>query len=562
MSLDTLRFLVVEDDQSFGAALKETLERGGGSVVLTASSSEAMEFCRGQNYDFIIIDCLLPGMTGVDLAQTIRNMKQHAQTKMVLMSGIFTDQNFVQEALKLTKALTFLKKPFDTAELLTLIDKEKSKRNVGDARKSLYQTFAKEIVSDREKKKLIESLESVSGYDLPFIYSMLSQTKSSGHLNIYAPDKSVFGVTFAEGCIVGVDIEDTKTYLGAMLIESGYVRPDDVQHALNDKSPRKIGQKLIDNYKLSPHAFDLVLMDQMNLRLSRTISEASLKINFSLSSIELTNPCIDGEKLQNYLHDWIASKIPTQWLKTLYSAWFRGQLVPTSLWDPKNHMFQSPLLKVLPGIVQELEKKPVLSELARKPEFSEVALYKGLHFLLTSGFVYLQINERDIMVAEDKNDPMEEQKKAEIMLQAGKLLEQARGFLQLSQYSKALGPIQEALQLNSSVFHGHTMMAWAKIGTIDPLRKAQQLKEVEIELMQIPADEKYDATYSFVMGLYHKANGEAVQSRKSFEKALALDNTLMVARRELSLLEAQNRPKGDLLNRDLKDVISGFFKKK
>jgi len=78
----------------------------------------------------------------------------------------------------------------------------------------------------------------------------------------------------------------------------------------------------------------------------------------------------------------------------------------------------------------------------------------------------------------------------------------------------------------------------------------------------VPPDERYDALYPFVMGLFYKAKGDYVSARKSLEKSIALDSSFIVARREMSVIEGLMRKKPDLLTMDLKDVVSGFFKKR
>ena len=97
---------------------------------------------------------------------------------------------------------------------------------------------------------------------------------------------------------------------------------------------------------------------------------------------------------------------------------------------------------------------------------------------------------------------------------------------------------------------------------MDPAKKLQQLKDIEFELMQVPPDEKYDAVFPFVTGLLQKTKGDVAGARKSFEKCLALNSAMIVARRELNQLSSQGREKEDLLSMDLKKMVSGFFKKK
>ena len=54
---------------------------------------------------------------------------------------------------------------------------------------------------------------------------------------------------------------------------------------------------------------------------------------------------------------------------------------------------------------------------------------------------------------------------------------------------------------------------------------------------------------------FHKAT-------KFFEKAITLDNSMIVARREISILNSMAQQKGDMFNRDLKDIVGSFFKRK
>jgi lipoprotein NlpI len=79
--------------------------------------------------------------------------------------------------------------------------------------------------------------------------------------------------------------------------------------------------------------------------------------------------------------------------------------------------------------------------------------------------------------------------------------------------------------------------------------------------LAVPPEEKFDALYSFVLGLFQKAKGDFGAAKKSFEKAFNLDANLIQARREISIL-AQKSQKKDVMNRDLKDLVSDFFKKR
>lgn len=638
-----VKILILEDDSTLGEALKEAFTRVGHEAYLVTQPDAATEVLDKEKIDMLFIDCLLPQMMGLDYVTKIRKeLGSKARFKTVLMSGIYSDKDFIQDATKKTQAVAFLKKPFDLNEALKLVKvDEANRKEEASPRKNLYQIFGRTMVSTREKRKLIESLEEVSGFDLPFVYSLLVETKSSGHLNIYGADGNVSGVSFSNGVIVGVDIEDKTTYLGEMLIQSGYATPEDVQEALSDKSPRRLGQRMIQANKLSPHAFDLILTEQMNIRLSRTIVDQMIRINFASVEVEMIEPSIDSDSLSYFLHDWIASKLSATWLKSMHMMWASYRITRSSTYREDHPALKMSLIQSLEGLLENLDRGVTLMDLLGQPGYHEAAVHKAIHFLLTKGLIsfsksqavvnpqeqlkalrkifadlqgknhlqvveYFGLGQETVatvsgmvdeflpMLGEQPPDQKGEayrlwgqirtrvteactsyldagqrqqfkqsnlKSEAEKKLRATSLLEEAKNALQLNQYAKAVNFMTQVMDLNPSLQQAHLYNAWAKFGTLDPQKRIQQLKDIEFELMQVPPDEKYDALFPFVTGLLQKAKGDVSGARKSFEKCLALNSSMIVARRELNQLASAGK-QDDLLNMDLKKMVSGFFKKK
>ncbi|MGZ3843842.1 MAG: response regulator [Bdellovibrio sp.] len=641
MGANKTKILILEDDGTLGLALKEALTRDGYEVFLATRADEANSvLATNSNLQFIFCDCLLPQMTGLDFIKQARLNYGKLNFKVVLMSGIYTDKQFVQEATKATNAVAFLKKPFDIEEVLKIVKKEAPKREDFGARKLLYQMFASSTVTNRQKRKVIESVEEASGFDLPFLYSLLAETKSNGYLNIYNADGTVSGISFCEGNIVGVDVDDKKTFLGEMLIQSGYATPSDVQTALRDKNTRRIGNYLIQNNLLSPHAFDLILMEQMNIRLVRTIVDQKIKVNFASAEVEMSHPSIDPDSLTNYLHDWIASKISINWLKSLYVMWSGNFIVKSPTYREEHPALSMSIVKSLEGFTNNLDKQMTLNQLLDVKGYNEVAVYKAIHFLLTKGLIvfaqraaftnpqdqlkvlnkiWAELNGKNsysiaaylessgsgdnlessladfmALIGEQPADPKSavydkwikikklvesvvveakdtnkldqyrqatQKSEAEGKLRAGVLMEEVKKALQFNQYGKALEHVAEISKLAPDFQQLHLYSTWAKLGSMDPAKKITVLKEVELELLQVPPDERYDVLFPFVSALVSKAKGDMVAAKKSFEKAIALDSSFIPARRELSLIGQQTK-KQDVFNMDLKQVVSGFFKKK
>lgn len=640
MKFGSVKVLILEDDSFLGEALKAGLTREGHQVTWEIKPDEALIKMAAEKFDFVLVDCLLPQMTGVEFILKAREKSTQA-FKSIVMSGIYTDKAFVQEAVRKSQAIAFLMKPFDLGEVTKLLKKEEGLIRDIPVHKQMYQIFNKDKITARDKKHIIETLDQVSGYDLPFIFSMLSETKSSGYLSIYYPDGVVSGVTFASGSVVTVDIEDKNTYLGEMLIQSGYITKDDLQSALEGQSKKRLGSRLIQGNFLSPHAFDLIMTEQMNVRISRTMTSQKLKVNFAESEIELTQPSIDSEQMVNYLHDWIASKIPLIWLKGLYISWLSHKMQISSNFKQDHPALEMSLVHGLEDFVDRLKKGVSISQLLQTPGYQELAVYKAIHFLLLKGLVcfsakiefkdeadqlaHLKLfksqlsGKEPVEIADllclweggdaEKNfkkitenlgpKPMDLKKEltkvwkeihsiiqdaiskttdknlrskvksstpqedAEAKLKANQLLEQVKKDLQYNHFQKAFDKLIMAQALTSQIYQFYLYMSWVKLGLLNSDKKRAQLKEIELELMQVPPDERYDALYPFVLGLYLKAAGDVVAAKKSFEKALALDSSFLVARRELGHLMSQSaKPKQDIFTMDLKQVVSGFFKKK
>lgn len=640
MSDNKSKILILEDDESLGTALKEVLSRAGHYVYMASRPDEAMSLVGAHNVDFVFVDCLLPQMTGLDFVEKARQTYPSTKFKVILMSGIYSDKQFVQEALAKTQALAFLKKPFDLEQVLKLVKKDDvPRKEESSARKLLYQMFANPTVTNRQKRKVIESIEEVSGFDLPFLYSLLAETKSSGYLNIYNADGTVSGISFCNGNIVGVDVDDRTTFLGEMLIQSGYATPIDVQTALRDKNTRRIGNYLIQNNQLSPHAFDIILTEQMNIRLVRTIVDHKIRVNFAATEVDMSNPSIDADTLSFFLHDWIASKISVSWLKSLYTMW-QGNLIGKSPTFRDDHPALSmSLVKNLEGFTNKLNEQVTLNQLLEVKDYSEVAVYKALHFLLTKGLIvfaqktsyanvqdqmkalkkmwtnfegkdtyevaaYLEsivmaggsgeavMSEFMTLIGEQPNDKEtldlwhklknsaeeavrvakdsskleqmrqdSQRSEAEAKLKANNLMDDVKKTLQLNQFSRALTQLAEIAKLNPQIQHLHIYNSWAKMGGVDPAKKQFFVKDIELELLQVPPDERYEPVFLFVIGLFNKMKGDIMGAKKSFEKCMAMDPGFIPARREMSLLVQQNK-KQDVFNMDLKQVVSGFFKRR
>jgi two-component system alkaline phosphatase synthesis response regulator PhoP len=114
----TARLLLVEDEPGLLLALSDRLAAEGYRVETAADGQTAITRATGEPFDLIVLDVMLPGRDGFDVAKTVR---QHGvQTPIIMLTarGQVVDRVV---GLKLG-ADDYLTKPFETIELLARIE--------------------------------------------------------------------------------------------------------------------------------------------------------------------------------------------------------------------------------------------------------------------------------------------------------------------------------------------------------------------------------------------------------------------------------------------------------
>jgi two-component system OmpR family response regulator len=80
-----MRILVVEDETRLADLIKRGLTHEGHAVDLAESGEDALEWVAIANYDAIVLDIMLPGMSGLDVCRTLR--ARSVQTPILLLTA-------------------------------------------------------------------------------------------------------------------------------------------------------------------------------------------------------------------------------------------------------------------------------------------------------------------------------------------------------------------------------------------------------------------------------------------------------------------------------------------
>jgi PAS domain S-box-containing protein len=105
------KILVVDDEESILQLLSRTLFEEGYLVETVDSGEEALERIEARNYDLVIIDIKLPGMSGFELYERIKEANLSKAGEVLFMTGDLLDQGTKDFLLNTKKP--YIAKPFD-----------------------------------------------------------------------------------------------------------------------------------------------------------------------------------------------------------------------------------------------------------------------------------------------------------------------------------------------------------------------------------------------------------------------------------------------------------------
>lgn len=114
--------MVVDDEYLLAKTVQELLEKAGYSVITASSGAQALATLRKTKVDLVLVDILMPSMSGLELVKAIRANRELKDLKLAFLSVV----NFSQEQMKNIKKLNILdhiQKPFDNEDLIRRVNK-------------------------------------------------------------------------------------------------------------------------------------------------------------------------------------------------------------------------------------------------------------------------------------------------------------------------------------------------------------------------------------------------------------------------------------------------------
>ncbi|HEY2990771.1 MAG TPA: response regulator, partial [Candidatus Binatia bacterium] len=171
--------MVVDDDAASRDGLASLLERWGYKSLTAADAQAALKACEESLPDAMVLDLIMPGMTGLELVQKLTE-RVH-QMAVIMLTGQATIDSAVQ-AIKLG-AYDYLTKPLEATRLRTALEKGLRQVELAREANALRQRLESPLGSyggligkSPPMRQLYQNITRVAATDAPVLVSGESGT--------------------------------------------------------------------------------------------------------------------------------------------------------------------------------------------------------------------------------------------------------------------------------------------------------------------------------------------------------------------------------------------------
>lgn len=116
-NLPAARILVVEDDPLLASHMHQHLQGSGYSVCLSEEGCDGLQRAAQDDFDLVLLDILLPGISGLEVLQ---NLRERRGVPVILMSALGGEQDRIAGFSQ--GADDYLPKPFSMVELQVRVE--------------------------------------------------------------------------------------------------------------------------------------------------------------------------------------------------------------------------------------------------------------------------------------------------------------------------------------------------------------------------------------------------------------------------------------------------------
>jgi CheY-like chemotaxis protein/tetratricopeptide (TPR) repeat protein len=367
-----ITILVVEDDGAIRTGLSETIKKFGYKVSVASKPEEALSAIKIRPIQVAVVDVLLPKMNGIDLVKEMRKTV-FGQSPVIFISGIFRDKAKIQESIDKTGAVGFLTKPFDAKVLKTALDKCVAPMTEAISIE-LPALLSRAYESRRERIHALESIDSITGYDIPFVLSLLMADQISGYINMSDEEGNIYGITMIRGTISKFDSGNSQKVLTDLVIHKGLVTREEIDETPKDRIKSDILKWLVSESFASPHALYSIVHEQIFTELRTLMKDTKLSMNISKDDISDIGNFIDFNRCLTFFDEVAGQLVSVKHLDEFYKSWLEHPIRKGSQFHVDLPILKAASIRGCPDVVGQVNQEETLEEILSSVKNRESAL--------------------------------------------------------------------------------------------------------------------------------------------------------------------------------------------
>lgn len=107
--------LIVDDEEEIRTLIYFALKNPGYRILETSDGKTALELAKREKLDLVLLDWMMPKMTGIEVASALREDPVTAEVPIIMLTGV-NEERRRRQAYDL-KVFSYIVKPFSLLEL-------------------------------------------------------------------------------------------------------------------------------------------------------------------------------------------------------------------------------------------------------------------------------------------------------------------------------------------------------------------------------------------------------------------------------------------------------------
>jgi CheY-like chemotaxis protein len=117
-TISNISVMVVDDEPAIREVFKHFLAGRGHQVVTCGTGKEALQNAQRSHFDVIVLDALLPDMSGVDLVDELKSISANA--RIIFLTGTQSDE--IENSARQREIFDYLSKPIRASALMEVVE--------------------------------------------------------------------------------------------------------------------------------------------------------------------------------------------------------------------------------------------------------------------------------------------------------------------------------------------------------------------------------------------------------------------------------------------------------